>query len=86
MELKTSKEMAQILRLSDKTFRLYVKKHSLPFYGTGKSRRFNPSEVLRRLKSFEPVPAPAAETKPKKKAWDFIRTKENERFAEMLDL
>lgn len=48
--LLTTQEMADILRVNVKTFRGYVNKFKLPFYGSRSNKRFKESEVLELLR------------------------------------
>lgn len=83
MQLLTTKQMADLLNVNEKTFRLAVKKQNLPFYQVGNSKRFNPDKVLARIEAVE-VAKSSAETKVKKKS--VKPSADKARFAEMLEL
>lgn len=83
-ELLTIKEMARLLKVSDKTFRSYINKYELPYYGARSAARFDPEKVLRKMENHgvEPI---TIQHKSKLKSQVTI-TKENRRFAEELGL
>lgn len=82
-ELVTTKEMAQILGVNEKTFRKAIKEQNLPFHRIGNSRRFNPAKVLARTEMYEA--SVKTETR-KLKSKPGEPSADKARFAEMLEL
>lgn len=50
-ELKTVNEMANLLRVSAKTFRNLVNEYNLPFIRAGNQKRFDERKILQKLES-----------------------------------
>ena len=82
-KLLTTKEMADILRVSTKMFRKYVREYELTYYGSSRCMRFKESEVLEKLKH---VGRTLKLNNPKLKAKSPKAFAKNNKYAKMLGL
>jgi excisionase family DNA binding protein len=84
MQLKTINEMAQVFKVSVRTFRTYINEYNLPFYEMGRQKLFDEREVLQKLKTHG-AKMESPDVKPKKKS-AITYNKDTQKYRELLGL